>query len=101
MALSAEWLEHIDAWQNSGLKQTAYCRAYGLNYSAFTVRLARYRREQMEAQPILIPVQVKAPSEPTLLAGAALVFKHAKGHQLELPKTVSVAWLAELFRCLD
>lgn len=101
MALSAEWLEHIKAWQNSGLKQTAYCRAHGLNYSAFTVRLARYRKEQLDSQPVLIPVHLKAPVAPTLPVGEALVFKHAKGHQLELPKTVSATWLAELFRCLD
>ena len=26
MALTIKWINHIEAWQNSGLKQSEYCR---------------------------------------------------------------------------
>lgn len=95
MALSVEWLNHIEAWQRSGLKQTVYCREQGLNYSAFTVRLARYRQQQRGSHPAFMPVQVAAS------ISGVMVLKHTKGHQLELPVSISAAWLAELWRCLD
>lgn len=97
MALSTvEWRNHIEAWQRSGLKQTVYCREQGLNYTAFTVRLAQYRKQQRGSRPTFLPVQVSA----TPNAGV-MVLKHAKGHQLELPVSMSALWLAELWRCLD
>ena len=96
MALSKRWLDHIEAWQSSGIKQSAYCRQHGLNSRTFAARLSDYRKSQ-EASPLaLIPVQVQDAVPPA----ERLVLQCRQGHRLELPLTVSAVWLAELLRCL-
>ncbi|MGZ8152419.1 MAG: IS66 family insertion sequence element accessory protein TnpA, partial [Methylovulum sp.] len=44
MSLSTGWIQHIEAWQRSGLKQAAYCRQQNLNYHTFSARLCDYRK---------------------------------------------------------
>jgi hypothetical protein len=94
MALTIKWINHIEAWQGSGLKQADYCRQQGLNDNTFGARLSDYRKEQKATLPALIPVQL-AP------ATGNIILKHAKGHQIDMPLSTSAAWLAELLRCLD
>ncbi|MCK9638258.1 MAG: IS66 family insertion sequence element accessory protein TnpB [Methylobacter tundripaludum] len=96
MALSKQWLDHIEAWQSSGLKQSAYCRQHGLNTHTFTARLSAYRKSEPVSAPGLIPVQVQNAAPPA----ERLVLLCSQGHRLELPPTVSAVWLAELLRCL-
>jgi hypothetical protein len=96
MALSKQWLDHIEAWQSSGLKQSAYCRQQGLNTHTFAARLSEYRRHRAMSSPALIPVQVQSPAPPA----ERLVLHGSQGYRLELPSTVDAAWLAELLRCL-
>ena len=96
MALSKCWLDHIEAWQSSGLKQSAYCRQHSLNSRTFAARLSDYRKSRGASPLALIPVQIQnttASSEPVVL-------QCPQGHRLELPATVSADWLAELLRCL-
>ena len=95
MAVTSKWINHIEAWQRSGLRQSDYCRRHGLNDNTFGARLSDYRKQQKGALPALIPVEVK-PS-----ATGAIVFKHAQGHQLELPLSIPATWLAELLSCLN
>lgn len=96
MALSARWQKHIEAWQSSGLSQAAYCRQHGLNPNSFSGRLHHFRSRKKAQNLELIPVQV----QPVPTASGVMVLRHAKGHQLELPVTVSPRWLAELLQCL-
>lgn len=95
MALTLKWINHIEAWQRTGLKQSDYCRQQGLNDNTFAARLSEYRKEHKDSLPALIPVQMK-PS-----VTGVIVLKHAQGHQVELPLSVSATWLAELLRCLN
>jgi hypothetical protein len=95
MALTIKWINHIEAWQRSGLKQAEYCRQQGLKDNTFGARLSDYRKEQKGVLPALIPVQLKAP------AIGNIILKHAKGHQVDMPLSTSASWLAELLRCLD
>ena len=95
MALPIKWINHIEAWQGSGLKRLEYCRQQGLNESTFAARLSDYRKEQKIPLPALIPVQLKAS------VNGAIVLKHAKGHQIDMPLSTPASWLAELLRCLD
>jgi len=100
MALSIHWKTHIDAWQNSGLSQAAYCRENQLAFSTFSARLRELRAQATTSPslpPALLPIHVQPQSSPE----AGLVLRHAKGHRLELPAGVSTSWLAELWRCLD
>ncbi len=94
MAISKHWTDHIEAGQNSELTQAAYCRLHNLNAKSFSGRLAVYRKNQSGFSPGLIPVHVK----PSL--SAAMVLRSSNRYQLELPTTISAAWLAELLRCL-
>jgi hypothetical protein len=96
MARSRRWKSHIQAWQESGLTQAAYCRQHGLSAKTFSGRLHYFRSREVSPAPELIPVQVLAPPSGT----EGVVLRHAQGHRLELPTTVSPQWLAELLRCL-
>jgi hypothetical protein len=96
MGLSEKWIGHIDAWEASGLARADYCRQQQLNPKTFAARLSEYRHRPVAvpASPALIPVQVQT------AASAPLVLRHVGGYQLELPPSISAAWLAELWRCL-
>jgi hypothetical protein len=96
MALSKQWLDHIEAWQGSSLKQSAYCRQQGLNTHTFAARLSEYRKHRPMPSPALIPVQVQS----LALSAERLMLYGSQGYRLELPSTVDAAWLAELLRCL-
>lgn len=98
MAISQQWLNHIDGWQRSGLSQAAYCRQHGLNANSFTGRLSEYRKKTDSATPKLIPVQVKADEEPSSTINLVFTTNNCR---LELPATVSAQWLADLLQCLN
>jgi hypothetical protein len=98
MALSARWRNHIEAWQQSGLSQAAYCRQQGLNANTFSGRLRDYRAlpPPKPAELKLLPVRVESSGAPA----GVLVLRLPRGQQLELPTTVPPRWLAELLQCL-
>ena len=96
MALSKQWLNHIEAWQQSGLKQSAYCRQHDLNPHTFAARLSDYRKSPLKSASTLIPVQIQGAAPPV----ECLVLQCGQSHRLELPPTISAVWLAELLRCL-
>jgi len=95
MGLSIKWVNHIETWQVSGLKQSDYCQQQALNYNTFSARLSEYRKAHSGPAPVLIPVQIQGK------ARSSMVLTHAKGHRVELPDCISAVWLAELLRCLD
>jgi hypothetical protein len=94
MALSANWINHIETWQSSGLSQAAYCRQQDLNAHTFSSQLHAFRSQHATESPTLIPVQIRHP------LSEAMVLQLAHGHRLELPATVSVQWLVDFLRCL-
>ena len=96
MAITAKWRQHIEAWQRSGLSQTAYCAEQQINARTFTARLSDYRRLPQPESAALIPVQI----QPQPAVTEAIVFTHAQGHRLELPTSMPARWVAELLRCL-
>jgi hypothetical protein len=95
MALLTDWINHIEAWQRSGLTQAAYCRGRDLNYHTFSARLSDYRKSHKNSLPTLIPVQIP------VSAGEVIVLRLDRSPRLELPTSISASWLAELLRCLD
>jgi hypothetical protein len=56
--------------------------------------LSEYRKLPIVASVGLIPIHLES------TGAAVIVFRHTQGHQLELPGSVSAAWVAELLRCL-
>jgi hypothetical protein len=95
MALSTKWLQHIEAWQQSGLPQTTYCQQKAINVRTFSARLCEYRKTQAAEPQALIPVRMAHS------VSEAIILRHVKGHQVNLPMSLSAVWLAELLRCLD
>jgi hypothetical protein len=102
MAVTFKWLQHIEAWQHSGLPQAEYCKQQQINARTFTARLSDYRKQPEANSVAFIPVQVKPAGSASAArpATAAMVFTHAHGHRLELSSSVSAKWVAELLRWL-
>jgi hypothetical protein len=65
MALSKRWLDHIEAWQSSGLKQSAYCRQHSLNSRTFAARLSDYRKGRGVPPLALTRSTLKTPPHPS------------------------------------
>lgn len=96
MALSERQKHHIEAWQDSGLTKSAYCRQSGLNVKTFA-RWCRLARQAADSgAPALIPVRLQP--EPTI--SGTLSLRWPQGHVLEIPGSVSPHWLGELLQCL-
>ena len=95
MAVTSKWRQHIEAWQISGLSQQNYCAQQQINFRTFTARLSEYRKLPVAASADLIPIHIES------IDASVIVFKHAQGHQAELPSSVSAGWVAELLRGLD
>jgi hypothetical protein len=99
MGIPLKWRQHIEAWQQSGLSQAIYCEQQQLKKGTFSARLSEYRRLNQSQAAALIPVQIESVT-PTPASSPGLVLTHNNGYRLELPTSVSVAWLAELLKCL-
>ena len=99
MGIPLKWLQHIEAWQQSGLSQALYCEQQQLKTGTFSARLSEYRRLNQSQSAALIAVQIGSVA-PTPASTVGLVLTHHSGHRLELPTSVSAAWLAELLKCL-
>jgi hypothetical protein len=97
MTLQERHIEHIKAWQASGLTQGVYCQQHGLNVKTFSRWFRAYRLSKPPAKPILMPVEIKSANTQAI---ASLWLRLPKGHSLELPGNTSPRWLAELLQCL-
>ena len=51
MALSVNWINHIESWQGSGLSQAAYCRQHNLNAHTFSSQLHAFRVQRATESP--------------------------------------------------
>ncbi len=101
MTLLNRLQEHIEAWRQSGLTKSAYCRAQGINLKNFYrwCRLETSTEETIKA-PRLIPVTLETPTEAPRQSDESLVLHLTQGRRLELPTIVSPRWLGELLQCL-
>lgn len=99
MDIPLKWRQHIEAWQQSGLSQALYCEQQQLKRGTFSARLSEYRRLNPSQSAGLIAVQIES-VVPAPASSSSLVLTHNNGHRLELPTSVSAAWLAELLKCL-
>ena len=99
MTLQERHIEHIKAWQASGLTQRVYCQSHELNVKTFSRWFRAYRLSKPSAKPLLIPVEIK-PAADTLPATDPIWLRLSKGYSLELPSNISPRWLAELLQCL-
>jgi hypothetical protein len=99
MTLQERHIEHIKAWQASGLTQGVYCQQHGLNVKTFSRWFKAYRLSNQSTKPLLIPVEIKTAAD-TLPSTEPIWLRLSKGYSLELPSNISPRWLAELLQCL-
>jgi hypothetical protein len=97
MTLTDVWRSRIESWQGNDLTQAEYCRQQTINIKTFAARLSEYRHQQKADQAVLIPIIVDEAAKP---APEKIILHCSKGHRLELPGTVSLAWLSDLLRRL-
>ena len=99
MTLQVRHIEHIKAWQASGLTQAVYCQQHGLNAKSFSRWFKTYQLSNQSTKPLLIPVGIK-PAADTLPVTEPIWLRLSQGYALELPGNISPRWLAELLQCL-
>ena len=99
MTLPERHIEHIKAWQASGLPQAVYCQQQGLNAKTFSRWFKTYQLSNQSTKPLLIPVEIK-PAAATTQATESMWLRLPKGHTLALSGNISPRWLAELLQCL-
>jgi hypothetical protein len=99
MTLQERHIEHLKAWQASGLTQAVYCQLHGLNTKSFSRWFKTYQLSNQSAKPLLIPVEIK-PAAVTTQATESMWLRLPKGHTLARSGNISPRWLAELLQCL-
>ncbi len=99
MTLQERHIEHLKAWQASGLTQAVYCQLHGLNTKSFSRWFKTYQLSNQSAKPLLIPVEIK-PAAVTTQATESMWLRLPKGQTLALSGNISPRWLAELLQCL-
>jgi DNA-binding transcriptional regulator YiaG len=83
MTLQERHIEHIKAWQASGLTQGVYCQQHELNVKTFSRWFRAYRLSEQPATPLLIAVEIK-PAVATTQAIESLWLRLPKGHSMPI-----------------
>ncbi len=50
------WLDHVEAWQKSGITQTDYCRSHKLNLKSFSNWKLKHVKESQKSSDLEIPI---------------------------------------------
>ena len=94
---AAFWQDHIEAWRQGSLTQTAYCANHGLHIKSFARRLyqARDSAEPSKLPLTLVPASIAQP----VPIHTFIQLHSPSGWKVDLPST-GIAGLAELLRQL-
>ena len=95
----AHWLQHVSAWNKSGVTQSAYCRGHGLSANLFSAWVGRAKKRSAElplAPPAIVPLVIEPDHVTATLDGAPILLQHKSGWQLSLPSGTQVIWLGNL-----
>ena len=92
-----DWKALIKAQLGSGLSATKYCHQQQINAKYFSKRKTEYMRltNTPEAPPAFVKIQL--PVQTTQSASIHLQYKNTR---LQIPSTISSAWLADLLGLL-
>jgi hypothetical protein len=88
------WLAHVQAWQQSGLTQAAYCQQQQL----ITHRMSYWviRAKELNTPTVTFVPGTVLPSMPE----GPIVLNSPSGWQLALPAHVAPQWIAQLLQQL-
>ncbi len=91
------WEKHIEAWEESGITQTEYCRIHGLNAGQFTYYKSQLKRKA--DTNTLVPIQINPDlfqTEPVCRTPLRLNIEN--GLQIEIENDFDPSLLAALIR---
>ncbi|MES9818626.1 MAG: hypothetical protein ABW155_18470 [Candidatus Thiodiazotropha sp.] len=100
------WLQHINAWQDSGLSQTEYVRQHNLSPKSF----GYYRRRYFQSQPaemdeskntFLLPVQLEDESETLSENQGSIFLTTPDGYRIELSSGFNADALQRVIQVLE
>lgn len=77
MSKTEYWQQHINAWQNSELSQTAYCASH--NIKVYNLSYWRKRLKSASSNK-LIPVEVPTPKTARLVLGSQVSIELPTDH---------------------
>lgn len=92
------WLEHIQAWQHSGLEQKAFCEQHQLGFASFQRWLRVVQAEeqnQTEAPVTFLPVNVSG------CTSSSLTLHLNNKLRLDIPADVDPALLKQVIQVLQ
>lgn len=93
MAISSKqtfWQQHLQAWESSGLSQSAYCRKHALSLTNFAYWRKRFKSETPTK---IIPIVREA-------SVAGVQVRSPSGWQIALPANLSLESLRQLMATL-
>ncbi len=80
---AAQWKQHLETWQGSGLSQAEFCRQYRLSVKSFGYWKRRFAQEaaSVDASPTIValPLERFMPTDPTSAPQAASAQRSAAG----------------------
>lgn len=98
------WRRHLQAWRDSGLPQTKYCRVKKLNIKTFGYWKRKLGKEIPAAKLVQLPVQQLIKSEPPRQIQApsgGLTLIHNESIRIEIAEDFSAGALKNLIQVLD
>ncbi len=95
---TTQWLELIEAFEQSGQTQVKFCAEHDLNPAYFSKR----RGELLSAhsEPAFVQVQTQSISTPAVNLGTSLTLSFQQT-ELTLPLSIEPRWLAGLIKALS
>ena len=107
-----QYHDHVNAWLESGLSQSAFCQMHQLPLSTFNKwvsriqgpsklslpKLSKQKTKAEKSQLTLLPVQITSLSAPQPRPGASLILTSPSGLQLQFQDLPSVQWLQALMQ---
>ncbi len=98
------WLQHIDAWQHSGLSRSDYIKTHELSASAFSYYFRRHYLKQSIIHPektALIPVDVVDKVSENERHDACMTLSTPNGYRIDLQSGFDADLLQQLLRVVE
>jgi len=80
------WLNHVEAWQKSGITQTEYCRTHNLNLKSFSNWKLKHVKESRKFSEPEVPVFTSSHTAiPLIPVAISEQIDSAKEAEIEIP----------------
>ena len=90
------WKRHVQAWQQSNIDQTEYCRRQGLKRVTFWYWKKKFSKDSSDVSLVPVPIKINIPTPPK-----PLIVDIGKRFQIEVSGDFEAATLRKLVRTLE